>query len=113
VNVFWQEVFAIQKTFGLSFSWQVARSPLEQAYGKSLFWLRLRHPLLAIDRHQYLSGGADQIKLCIHGVGAALRLFDNPHFVKSARLMNLRLMRKGLCNNSRHHCIDLADQIIG
>jgi len=113
VNVFWQEVLTIYSTSDLLFTWQVAKSPLEQAYGKSLFWLRLQFPTLFIDPHrQYKTGGADQIRLGIRGADAALHLLDNQYVVKAARLMNLRLMRKGACTFNRYHCLDLADQII-
>jgi len=29
------------------------------------------------------------------------------------RHFNHRLMKKGACNFARHHCLDLADEVVG
>jgi hypothetical protein len=57
-------------------------------------------------------GGDDQINLFTRSVADAKSLFEDNVMVKSMRLMNMRLMRKGPCTYSRYHCFDLADRLL-
>jgi hypothetical protein len=112
INVSWQEVLTVYENAGLCFSWHVALSPLEQAFGQGLETLQRKLPFVQVEKHYYESGGTDQIALSTRGVRDALRLLDNDAFVQAARTFNLRLMRKGACTFSRYHCMDLADQLM-
>lgn len=111
VNVYQQEVFtAYWEADDLTFTWHLAKSPLQRAFGPFLWRLRLRFPRLRIDQHAYEPGGQDQLTLEIRGADAALKLTHNPDVLTAIRLFNLRLIKKGPCMFSRYHCFDLADR---
>jgi hypothetical protein len=114
INIYKQEVFAaLDDEADLMFAFQLARKPLEAAYGDGLEWLQgIESDVFAYD-HVYASGGQDQCRIESIGTGATLRLLRDPVFVGAIRLFNLRLMRKGpLNNNRRYHCFDLADCLL-
>jgi hypothetical protein len=108
VNVYQQEVFSAYP--GGWFTWHLAKSPLEQAFGPSLDPLMRKLPLVERTDHFYTSGGQDQVELQARGVDAALSLMQDADVLRSIRLFNLRLMQKGPCLSSRYHCFDLADR---
>ena len=113
VNVYWQEVFTISEyRDDLSFSWHVARTPLEAHFGLSLSGLRQRFPFVTITGHQYTPGGADQVNLAVGNAPEALKLLKDQSVLQATRLFNLRLMKKGACTYSRYHCLPLADKLI-
>jgi hypothetical protein len=113
VNVNWQEVFTVFTEQGvLGFSFHLALSLLEQAFGESLEPLFEKYPSLYSTEHFYEPGGHDQIHVGIEGAEPALRLLEETEIIKAIRLFNLRLMKKGPCAFSRFHCMDLADRLI-
>ncbi len=112
INIFWQEVMSVYGGSKVRFTWQVALSPLEKVFGRRLWKLRLRFLSVRTESYRYPSGGADQVRLLVDGTQNALRLLNHDAFLRSARLFNLRLMRKGACTFSRYHCMDLADQLM-
>jgi hypothetical protein len=113
ININWQEVFTISREEKrMGFSWHLARSPLEEIYGKSLNLLRKKMPGTEIDDHAYTPGGQDQINLFTESINDAVALLSDGAVIKSARLFNMRLMRKGPCAYSRYHCFELADRLV-
>jgi hypothetical protein len=111
INVYQQEVFAVFIDGGqLCFSWHLAKSPLESAFGPSLSQLSRKFPAVEVLDHVYVPGGPDQIQLWAQGVDAAVRLLRDPAVLRSIRLFNWRLMKKGPCMFSRYHCFALADR---
>lgn len=114
ININWQEVFTVYEYDGvLGFSLHLALSPLEATFGESLEALFTKFPDLECTDHFYEPGGQDQINLSLEDPQQALALMDDADIVKSIRLFNLRLMKKGACMYSRYHCMDLADRLIG
>lgn len=107
VNLYWQEVFTIieEADLRLTASFHVARTALDGSLFRRVLF-RLRHPALKLTPHAYEPGGADQVQVVVEGVRAIERLVDDPRFLRAARLMNARLMRKGNVNsgNAVSHC---------
>ncbi len=48
----------------------------------------------------------------IRNLDSALRLLQDEAVQRAARLLNIRLMRKGATKFSRYHCFDLADLLV-
>lgn len=114
ININWQEVFTIFSAQGvLVFSFHLALSPIEQAFGNSLDSLFEKYPFLNVTEHFYEPGGQDQLHIEVEGIESALRFLEDVNVIKAIRLFNLRLMKKGPCAYSRYHCMDLADTLIG
>lgn len=113
INVFWQEVFTVFLAGGrLGFSWHLASSPLEHAFGKNLTGLRRRYRNILINDHRYAPGGQDQINLEINGSHDALKMMRDVDIIRAVRTFNLRLMKKGACVYNRYHCLSLADRLV-
>lgn len=112
LNVNWQEVFtAFTYNKELWFSLHLARSPLENAFGKNFSQLFWKYPGIDHTDHRYVPGGRDQTSFDIPLV--SLRPFLGETSVISAiRTLNLRLMKKGTCAFGRFHCMDLADVVL-
>jgi len=96
-----------------SASWvlvNVAKSELKQR----MPWLRrlalYRFAYLTSDH--YLSAGPDHMTIHIRNLDSALRLLQDEAVQRAARLLNIRLMRKGATKFSRYHCFDLADLLV-
>ena len=102
VNLNMQEVLtAFCDISGLAFTFHVARSPLEQAFG-AIWRETLEASGAKVLEHRYAPGGQDQIAVCCDK-RQALRLLEVPAFLNSARCLNLRLMRKGPTKYNRYH----------
>jgi len=113
INVYWQEVFtALDYEGELEFSFHLALSPLEEAFGESLSLLQEKFPLLETTENFYEPGGQDQINLIVQGADSAKTFMQQREIISAMRLFNLRLMKKGACIYSRYHCMDLADRLI-
>ena len=113
INVYWQEVFtALDYEGELEFSFHLALSPLEEAFGESLSLLQEKFPLLETTENFYEPGGQDQINLIVRGADLAKTFMQQREIISAMRLFNLRLMKKGACIYSRYHCMDLADRLI-
>jgi len=112
ININWQEVFTIcRDEHGINFSWHTALSSLQTAYGETLDALLAQYPCLEIADHYYEPGGYDQINVVALSSPMSCELLNDSNFLRSMRLFNLRLMRRGPCVYSRNHCFDLADQL--
>ncbi len=112
INLYWQEVFTAAEYKGeIVFSFHLALSPLEEAFGESLSPLLEKFPSLEATDHFYEPGGYDQINLEIQGAESAEIFMRQKEIVSAMRLFNLRLMKKGACVYSRYHCMDLADRL--
>lgn len=112
INIHWQEVFTASVYEGdIVFSFHLALSPLEEAFGKSLLPLLEKFPSLEATEHFYEPGGQNQINLVIEGAESAEIFMQQKEIVSAMRLFNLRLMKKGACAYSRYHCMDLADRL--
>ncbi len=94
------------------FSFHLARSPLEKAFGKSLLTLLSKIPFLEITENFYEPGGHDQINLVIQGNESTEIFLQQSAVILAIRLFNMRLMKKGACVYSRYHCFDLADRLL-
>ncbi len=113
INLNWQEVFtALDYKGELEFSFHLALSPLEEAFGESLSLLQEKFPLLEVTNNFYEPGGQDQINLIVQGTDSAKTFMQQREIISAMRLFNLRLMKKGACIYSRYHCMDLADRLI-
>ena len=113
INIYWQEVFtALDYEGELEFSFHLALSPLEEAFGESLSLLQEKFPLLETTENFYEPGGQDQINLIVQGADSAKTFMQQREIISAIRLFNLRLMKKGACIYSRYHCMDLADRLI-
>lgn len=113
INIYWQEVFTASTHKGnTKFSFHLALSPLEEAFGESLSPLLEKFPSLKTTDHFYEPGGQNQINLVIEGADSANIFLQQKEIVSAMRLFNLRLMKKGTCAFSRYHCMDLADRLI-
>lgn len=66
---------------------------------------------LAFGNTLYPTGGQDQQEVLLYAEDF-FTFFDDPDAYEAIRTFNLRLMRKGACNNSRYHCFDLADEML-
>ena len=112
INLYWQEtISAFIQNDQLWFALHLARSPLENVYGRDLLRLRRSHPLAVHVDHQFVPGGADQTSFELPG-GVACSFMTDPHILPAIRLFNLRLARRGPCTEGRRHCLDLADQLL-
>ena len=115
VNVNWQEVLTLYLCEGvdegLLVDFHVALSPIEEAFGVTLEKLLEEFPDADFDGDFYKPGGQDQFHI-FAPFATANELLKREAFVRAARMMNLRLMRKGPCVYARHHCFDLADQVL-
>jgi hypothetical protein len=114
VNINWQEVLAVftsKEDKSLWTSFFVAKSPLEKAFGEDLSGFGELFPDSEPDDDLWEPGGQDQLHI-LAPIETAHRFLEREEFLHAARLFNLRLMRKGPCVYARHHCFDLADQVI-
>lgn len=103
LNVYWQEVlFMGEDEGGVWVRMNLAARPLIAA-GQ----LRPNE----VSEPYYVAGGADQ-----QPVEFPLKEFRDvlaePGVITAARVLNVRLMRKGRCNFGRSHCLPLADVLM-
>jgi hypothetical protein len=109
VNIYWQEVLTVflERQNGRDFfSLHVARGPIE---GDARLPDEL--PDLEITNYWYAPGGHDQVNLLVPS-GAFNALIGRPSVQAAIRHLNHRRMKKGACNFARHHCLDLADEVV-
>jgi hypothetical protein len=102
VSINGQEVFTIgTEKEQIFFTWHVAKSVLNK-------------PLWGVKRfeHRYHSGGRDQTSIEVKGFKRARRLLNEPQYIHSMRIFNLRLMRKGPTRFYRYHVFMLADRLV-
>lgn len=64
------------------------------------------------DEINYKAAGYDQVQFDFTSVKELQQFLTEPRFIRSARLFNLRLMRKGGTIYSKFHCFDLVDDIL-
>uniref|UniRef100_I2Q2Z2 Putative endonuclease n=1 Tax=Desulfovibrio sp. U5L TaxID=596152 RepID=I2Q2Z2_9BACT len=57
----------------------------------------------------YRAAGHDQITIEISGTASLLSLLNSSCFIQAAKVLNLRLMRKGINIYSKYHCLQLVD----
>lgn len=115
ININWQEVFTTFLVDGqLCATWHLARSPfgdgLHWRFTEQKLWWRYRAKIDPENR--YAPGGDDQCAVTASGIGNLVGLLTDRQIVAAARLLNLRLCRKGPNQSSRYHCLDLADELI-
>lgn len=108
VNLFWQEVLTIFENEGrLFFSFHLMESEISDA----TFSRILKGPCEVFD-HKYKPGGEDQCNLVVGSYETASNILNNEQIQNAIKKFNINLMRKGVCQYSRYHCFDLADEII-
>ena len=112
ISVNWQEVVTIYRQRGLRASFHVAKSPLQEVFGDDLRGISEGFPGITVEDHRYQPGGIDQVNVECNSLPLATRFFRYDPVVMAARLLNLRLMRKGPCNFARYHCPQLADLLL-
>lgn len=113
INIYWQEVFTAFEIEGeIMFSFHLARSPIEKAFGKKFSPLLKKIPMMEITEHFYEPGGYDQINFVIQGSESTKIFLQQKEIITAVRLFNMRLMKKGACVYSRYHCLDLTDKLI-
>lgn len=115
VNLNWQEVFTVyaRQDEPPAYSFHVARSVLEAAFGASLRPLRHRYRSLVSYDHRYRPGGPDQVALDVSDQRDVIQMLADAGVVRAIRTFNLRLCRKGPNAYGRYHCMDLADHLVG
>lgn len=102
LNVHWQEVLFIgEDERGLFVGLNLAGTPLVEAGELTPEEVQSR----------YLPGGADQVSL-MFPLRELPEVLQEPGALNAARMLNVRLMRKGKTNFARSHCFELADQIL-
>lgn len=112
ININWQEVLTAYSDGNEPwFSIHLARSPLERAFGASLWRLRRRYLNVEQGDIEYAPGGSDQTHFIMDADNLRAMIRD-PQILPAIRLFNLRLMKKGPCTSGRYHCLDLADRLI-
>ena len=114
LNVGWQEVLtAYQRDDGILWaSFHVAASPLGLFGTPKSAWKKYAlAKQVEISDHAYEPGGPDQLNLELP-VDEALELLKDADFLRAARLLNLRLMRKSATPYGKFHCFALADQVL-
>jgi hypothetical protein len=103
INIHWQEVLYIEDgEFEPMVRLNVAGTPLVEAG-------QLREDELTPSG--YVPGGADQLGLALP-LSEFETVFAEQGVIEAARLLNVRLMRKGKCNFGRSHCLELADLLL-
>lgn len=114
LNVGWQEVLTgYQREDGtLWASFHVAASPLGLFGRPKGAWKKYAiAKQVDISDDAYEPGGPDQLNLELP-VDEAFRLLEDLDFLRAARLLNLRLMRKSATPYGKFHCFALADQVV-
>lgn len=111
VNINMQEVLCIlEDEFGLAAYFQVAASPLRDAYGGSFRSCPVQNAEIdELPQSRYKPGGADQLRLFAPDLATGAALLDIDPVRLATRRFNLSLMRKGRCFWWRSHCFQLAD----
>jgi hypothetical protein len=113
ISINWQEVICIwkdEKGFGAYF--QVARSPLDAAYGND--WapvLKVAPSAEMAEEGIYEAGGADQVRLFVDRVEEIEGFLRLKPVGRAIRKLNLGVMRKGKTPWPRSHCFQVADLI--
>jgi hypothetical protein len=65
------------------------------------------------DERQYRAAGYDQMQFRFTSMEELQLFLTEPRFIRSAKLFNIRLMRKGGTIYSKFHCFDLVDDVLG
>jgi len=65
------------------------------------------------DERQYRAAGYDQMQFHFTSMKELQLFLTEPRFIRSAKLFNIRLMRKGGTIYSKFHCFDLVDDVLG
>ena len=115
VNLFWQEVFTLAYLHDDNcpiYSFHVSRSILDKTTDAEVKRRYGKFKTLFADDHYYQKGGQDQFCVSLYDRDEALKILDDELFVRSAKLFNLRNMKKGAHVYARYHCMDLADLIL-
>ena len=115
VNVGWQEVVtAFEEDDGaLWFSFHVAASPLGLYNRGQVEWDQFAQSKgVHLDKHTYTPGGPDQLRVFAQAEASGALLADEA-FLRAARLLNLRLMRKRATTYGKFHSFALADAALG
>jgi hypothetical protein len=64
------------------------------------------------DEAHYKAAGHDQMRIHFSSMEELMFFLTEPRFIKSARIFNIRLMRKGGTIYSKFHCFDLVDDVL-
>ena len=89
----------------------VAEAPVAETYGDADSFYKA-HPNTSLERTAYRAGGGDQLHIEITSFAQAQHLLKDPTIINAAKLLNLRLMRKGGTIYSRFHSFALADLVV-
>ena len=122
VNIYWQETLRITNvsqseiidgkehvSSQIDIAVFLSKSVLFRNHPEEYFSTKLKS--LEFGKTVYPTGGQDQQAVFITAE-EFFAFFDEPDAYEAIRTFNLRLMRKGACNNSRYHCFDLADEML-
>lgn len=108
LNIYWQEVLTIYEDNGvLNFSFHLMDSELPNRFAEKEFY-----KYCETYDHKYKPGGSDQLNLVVKSFEKAFEILEYQEVRSSIRKFNLNLMRKGKCQYSRYHCLDLADALL-
>lgn len=121
-NVYWQEVLnmvndevfyeedGLEKTENvITITIFLSKTKLFEHYTQAE--LEKKYSSLEFGEQVYASGGQDQQQIFIDDYEFLDFLYDKP-ISDAIKHFNLRLMRKGSCNNNRYHSFDLADEAV-
>jgi len=113
INLFWQEVFTaayfITEDYP-HYSFHVSKHSIKETNDNDHRYNSFK--TLSMNDHFYQTGGHDQFCITVYDKNEALNLLDDELFVYSAKLFNLRSMRKGAHAYARYHCLSLADILL-
>ena len=115
LSIYWQEVFQmwVDKKTGINyFQVRLAKSPFSSRENL-IKDLKKTIPSIRYDDNSfYETGGTDQFCSWVVGTKDIMVLLKNKDIIKAIRLLNIRLMKKGVCVPRRFHCYDLATTLL-
>jgi hypothetical protein len=114
VNLHWQEVCCVWRdSVGHGAYFQMALSPLKQAYGGRFLSLKEQFSGIEIYRDAiYSPGGKDQVRIVLRTLNQAELFLALVPVIASLRRFNLSLIRKGPSNWAAMHCPQIVDMCL-
>lgn len=112
INVNWQEVLCVfSENDTLIYRVYLARSPLAERFGPMSEGLSRTFAGVEARATSLVAGGTDQCQVRSFDVHALLAAMDDEDVQYAIRVLNMRLLNRGVCPFARYHNWLLADEI--